>query len=304
MELYQLKTFITVAQTSSVTRSAAHLNTTPPSVSNHIRQLEDHLGVTLFIRTSKGMTITSQGQSLLEKAQIILKNADEMQQLAQSMGSHVKGHVTLGINADSRFLRTTNIIQSVYKQHPSITLEIITSSTGDIIDAVKSGRMDCGFAFGDVSNQKLSITFLADVQLEIAIPVKHKAKFESASLAQLSQLPWIVPDNRCPFLETVKGHLDKKGIELAEKIVANDDVSKQAFIDNGVAVTVLEKAEAVRLAAQNKVLLWRGPQKFKSTLSFIRHKEQSNDLIVQIVQKSVLAAWNHSSNAQNNAPIN
>ncbi len=51
MEFHQLTSFVTVARTGNLTRAAAELNTTPPAVSTHIRQLEEELGLVLFTRT-------------------------------------------------------------------------------------------------------------------------------------------------------------------------------------------------------------------------------------------------------------
>lgn len=68
MELYQLQTFIIVAEEGSITGAARRLYTTPSTVSMHIRALEDELGVELFTRSNQGVTITAKGQQLREKA--------------------------------------------------------------------------------------------------------------------------------------------------------------------------------------------------------------------------------------------
>jgi len=68
MELYHLKTFITVAEEGHLTRVAQRLNTSQPAVSAHIKGLEEELGLMLFVRTPKGMRLTREGEELRDQA--------------------------------------------------------------------------------------------------------------------------------------------------------------------------------------------------------------------------------------------
>lgn len=291
MEFHQLKTFITVAETKNVTRAASRLNTTPPSVSNHIRQLEKELDVTLFTRTPKGMKITSQGEALCLKALDILTASDEFYHTAKTLKNDIKGHVSLGINADSGYLRIPDIIKALYHQYPGINLEIVTSSSGEILKWVEAGKLDCGFVFGSHDNSRVEFVFLSRVDLVIAIPVRFKQTLKHADIKDIAALPWIFPTHMCPFLNQVRSVLDNRGIELTHKVFANDDVTKYAFIDQGIAVSVLEKHEGQSFAKRKKVFFWQGPEKFESTLSFAYSKHQSDDLLIKTITAFVKDAW-------------
>ena len=130
MEFHQLKTFITVARIGNVTKAASELNTTPPSVSGHIKLLEEEFGVILFTRTSRGMKITSQGEILKSKANDILMASDEFNKTAHAFRNIVKGHLKLGINAEPDYLKISRTVKDIYKKHPGLNLEIIPSDTG------------------------------------------------------------------------------------------------------------------------------------------------------------------------------
>ena len=99
MELHQIKSFVTVAQTGNLTRAAERLNTTPPSVSAHIRQIEEQLDLKLFLRTPKGMELTGAGKALLQKAKEILDTTREFSRAADRLRGQVSGSLRLGINA-------------------------------------------------------------------------------------------------------------------------------------------------------------------------------------------------------------
>ena len=82
MELYQLKTFITVAEEEHLTRAAQRLNTSQPAVSAHIKSLEEELGLSLFIRTPKGMRLTEEGTALKSRAAEALSMIDTLRDQA------------------------------------------------------------------------------------------------------------------------------------------------------------------------------------------------------------------------------
>ena len=291
MELYQLKTFVTVAQTSSVTRAAEKLNTTPPSVSNHIRQLETEFNMALFTRTSKGMFITSQGDELLVQAKGILDSADRMSATASKLKKDIIGSVALGINADPLFLKVSEIIDVVYKDFPGIQLEIVTSSTGEIIADVGNDRMTCGYAFGKVKGNGVVSVFLRHVNLLIALPTALCAENKDAPLKKLADLPWIVPKKYCPFLELVQSTLQKQDVELGNTVFANDDITKIALVNRGEAVCVLEENEAIPFVSSGVITPWQGEETFTSPLSFVYAESRRNDLPVRTILSIVTKIW-------------
>ena len=292
MEFHQLTSFITVARTGNVTRAAAELNTTPPAVSIHIRQLEEELGLMLFTRTSKGMRLTSEGERMGEKAMDILSASAEMRAFAESLQQDVRGHVTLGINAEPAYLKIPDTIRALFRKHPGIRLEIITSSTGEILKQVEAGTLDCGFAFGSHADNRVESVFLSPVELEIAVPMAFKDRLPPGDLKAVAALPWIFPTHPCPFLDTVLSFLRKGGMDLENRIFANDDITKAAFVDQGLAVSVLEKSEANGYAQREKVFFWQGDERFETLLSFVYSRQRAEDRLIRTVAACLADTWN------------
>lgn len=96
MELYDLKTFITVAEEGHLTRAAQRLNTSQPAVSAHIKGLEAELGIMLFTRTPKGMRLTQEGEALKDQAARALSIIDTLRDRAGALKDEVRG--TLDLN--------------------------------------------------------------------------------------------------------------------------------------------------------------------------------------------------------------
>jgi DNA-binding transcriptional LysR family regulator len=97
MDFRHLRAFITVAEEASVTRAAERLHISQPPLSRHIKQLEDELGITLFIRHRQGVTLTNAGQHLLEKARALASAASDFYESANQATRHGANKVRLGI---------------------------------------------------------------------------------------------------------------------------------------------------------------------------------------------------------------
>jgi DNA-binding transcriptional LysR family regulator len=97
MDFRHLRAFITVAEESSVTKAAERLHISQPPLSRHIKQLEDELGITLFVRHRQGVTLTDAGQRLLEKARALASAASDFYESANQATRHDANKVRLGI---------------------------------------------------------------------------------------------------------------------------------------------------------------------------------------------------------------
>ena len=97
MDFRHLRAFITVAEEASVTKAAERLHISQPPLSRHIKQLEDELGITLFIRHRQGVTLTEAGQHLLEKARALAAAASDFYESANQTTRHDANKVRLGI---------------------------------------------------------------------------------------------------------------------------------------------------------------------------------------------------------------
>lgn len=97
MDFRHLRAFIAVAEEASVTKAAERLHISQPPLSRHIKQLEDELGIILFIRHRQGVTLTDAGQRLLDKARALAAAASDFYESANQTTRHDANKVRLGI---------------------------------------------------------------------------------------------------------------------------------------------------------------------------------------------------------------
>src|SRR5476649_215165 len=105
MELYQLRSFVAVAEAGHLTRAAEKLHVSQPAVSAHIKALEDELELALFGRTPSGMELTFAGQRLLANAEKVLAAAQALRNDASALKGKVAGKVSVGTLSDPEFSR-------------------------------------------------------------------------------------------------------------------------------------------------------------------------------------------------------
>jgi len=110
MELYQLKTFVAIAHEGSLTRAAERVFTSAPAVSAQLKALEDELGVKLFERTPRGMTLTDAGRRMLDEAERTLASATRMRSAAEQIRGAVQGMVRFGTVVDPVALRLGDVL--------------------------------------------------------------------------------------------------------------------------------------------------------------------------------------------------
>ncbi|MCP3867680.1 MAG: LysR family transcriptional regulator [Gammaproteobacteria bacterium] len=234
MEIYQLKTFVKVAEEKHLTRAAAQLFTSQPAISAHIKALEEELGVTLFHRTPKGMTLTPEGELLHRQAITILEAAEALKSQAMSLQNELLGEIRIGVHTDFDFMRIGRLHQQMSERHPRIQLHIDQGMSATIIPEVRKGNQDGGFFFGPCRLTDLSVTRLMDVPMAAVGPASWKDRIKDAGVEELAALPWIYTSSTCPF--------HRLGEALFEEL--DSEPQRVAYVDSEEAVRELIRAEA------------------------------------------------------------
>src|SRR6185436_18699456 len=122
MDLSDLRIFSTVVREGGVTRAAEKLNRVQSNVTTRIRQLEDDLGVALFIREGKRLHLAPTGQALLGYADRLLALADEAR--ASVRDPRPRGLFRLGAMESTAAVRLPSAITELSRLHPEMTLEL------------------------------------------------------------------------------------------------------------------------------------------------------------------------------------
>ena len=293
MELHHLKTFVIVAEERNLTRAADRLYMTPPSVSAHIKALEDELGVTLFVRKPQGMELTEHGEILRVKAEKILNSTQEMVNLSKKLQTSLTGTTRIGLSATSSFQRAANLISLMQKEYPDIELTFIASCTHKIVQGLRNHSMDAGYIFGPVEDAVLTGYELAVADLVIAAPMEWKDKVESASWKEIATLPWVGSTYYCPFQTALEKMFKKRKLTMNNIVRTDDEVNKCELVKAGIGMALLEKGEAVEAAKKGSVFIWK-TEPIKSKVSWVYLRNRSDDPLISAMTSQVLHVWDLS----------
>lgn len=297
MELQHLRTFLAVAAAGSVTRAAQQLFLTPPSVSAHIRALEEHVGVALFLRTPGGMRLTSAGAALRASAEQTLAAADEFQHQAAQLRGQPAGRVALGLNATAEFLRVGALFSELRREYPAIELACSMSATNRIVADLRAGSLDLGFVFGELLERDLATVALGMAELVVAVPCDWALAARAEGWAELADLPWIGSKAPCPFQDLLHAIFSKHRLQYRHAAhTCDEDASRPDLVRVGAGLSLLERREAERAAASGELLIWEG-ETIDCPLSLACLAARAGEPAIRAVRSTIAALWQPSTSA-------
>lgn len=138
-----LRSFLAVAQSLSFTQAAAALGLGQPTVSQHVRRLEQATGRPLFIRDTRSVTLTADGEAMAGFARTIL--AAHEQAVGYFTGSGLQGRLRFGVTDDLALTPVPRILRGFRQLYPRIDLELTVSQSSTLQRRVESGHLDIAF---------------------------------------------------------------------------------------------------------------------------------------------------------------
>src|SRR5271165_1180292 len=143
ISLRLLRYVTAAAECGNVTEAARRLQVSQPSVSAAIAELEQMLGITIFLRHhAKGVSLTPAGQRLIAEARLLLKHAEEFSKTAESLSDTGRGDITFGCfpTLAARFL--PSLMQDFSEEHPMIALHPEEGNQDQLMSDLAQGRIE------------------------------------------------------------------------------------------------------------------------------------------------------------------
>jgi len=198
MNLKQFEAFYWIARLGSFHAAARHLRVAQPSVSARVRELEKHLGVTLFDRTGRNARLTPQGRELINYAGQMLALAGEVEQRIGSRGALV-GRVRIGVTSVPAVTWMPKLLRRIAKAYPGIDLEFTVDSSESMRLQLLHGELDIAFLAGPLSDPSLTTESLGAVSMAWLCSPSLALPDGRLTPADLAEIP-IITDVRGSFL--------------------------------------------------------------------------------------------------------
>ncbi|MEF2231230.1 MAG: LysR family transcriptional regulator [Pseudodesulfovibrio sp.] len=291
MELYQLRTFAAVAEEGNLTRAAERIFASQPAVSAHVKALEEELGLPLFVRTPRGMQLTDAGRALKAKADSILRAAEDMLAQARGLRRELSGELTIALNTDPGFLRTAELISAMAETHPKVKIKLTQSHSATILKAVRDRKLDAGFSFFENPYAEVTGVRLRDVPVRVVAPIGWADEVRGKSIDQLALMPWILPDESCPFMRVVKGVFEDSGICPQNCVEADEEAVIGQLVAAGKGISVLKQSGADRLCAEGLAVICDAGPNLSLSISFVHPRNREQDPLIKALSEAVAAVW-------------
>ena len=195
MDFRHLRAFIAVAETLSVTKAAARLHISQPPLSRHIHQLEEELGVTLFVRHRQGVTPTEAGRRLLEKARALDAAAHDFYEAAREVASGQSNTIRIGIGWG--LWDVVNSIRVEFaKLYPGVAIEASDAFCSEKVEHhLKDFSLDVAFGRPPFDRAALEVTPIYHERIQAVISADSPlASKSSVTLRELSAIPLLLWD--------------------------------------------------------------------------------------------------------------
>lgn len=194
MDFRQLKYFVQIAENGNFSRAAEALRIAQPSLSQQIKGLEDELGVQLFIRHARGVTMTDPGQQLYDHACRILQEMDDAKGSIRLRSSSPSGRVSVGLPTSACRGISVELHQTMERRFPNVNLHIVEAMTGYLDELIQAGRLDVALLYDHKAFEHVAWTEMMTEELMLFAPSDHPlSKKKSISFRSIFKWPTVLP---------------------------------------------------------------------------------------------------------------
>ena len=278
MDIHHLKIFVSVYKNKSFTRASEELHISQPTISEHIKNLENSLDCRLFDRLGRSIMPTAEADVLYPKALQLLDDLDQIQQEISATGAGVKGKLVIGASTIPGIYILPRLAYSFKEQYPDIEFEIPIEDSSKITSQVLQHELLCGIVGAKITSDKLLYEPLIEDEL-VLVATKKVLTQKTVTLAKLATIPFLQRETGSGTRQTFENFLKKNNISSsALNVVAtlgSTSAVKQAVKEN-LGTSVISRI-AVQEELDNNILqeIPIGNLKMKRKFYLVQQKKRT-----------------------------
>lgn len=280
MDLWQLNVFCKVVELKGFSKAGNAIHLSQPTISSHIKDLENHFECQLIDRLGKKAVPTKAGELLYHYAKKLIALRDETEAAMAEFQGRIKGRLMVGGSTIPGGYILPKSIGAFTAVYPEVTISLIIGDTDQIIQDVLNGSSELGIVGAETSNKNIYQEKLIEDEMRLIVTGDHKwAGNKDISLDLMFKEPFIVRERGSGTLKSIKLSLKEKGYSSENLNVIAEMGSTEAVIQGikskvGVSIlstiAVLEELKAGTLKA-----LTINELNLKRSFYLITHKQRS-----------------------------
>jgi LysR family hca operon transcriptional activator len=248
MELRHLRYFIAVAEEGSfLTAAQRRLNTSQPSLSRQIRDLESEVGVQLLERQARGVVLTDAGRVFLDHARLALSQVEAATNGARQIAQPQRPALSMGFMVGLEVMWLPHLLRILREEEPEIEVTLTSQSSPELALALTRGKLDIAFLRPEKKTAGVTFKLLAKEPLIVVLPADHRLASRRRIRPQdLVREIYVSSARTSPVLHAViQDYASKVGIVLKAKYEGENISSAMSLVASTGGVTL------VPLYAQN-----------------------------------------------------
>lgn len=246
-DLPDLRLFIHIAESPSLTQGARKAFLSPAAASARIKALESQLGSRLLYRDSRGVELTPAGQRLLQHARLIMRQVDYLKSEFTEYGTDAAGHIRIFANTTAVTEFLPEVLAGFLAERPGVTVDLQERLSRDIVRGVLDGAADLGIIAGPVQAPGLQVLHFSTDRLVLAVPLGHAlARRPSVSFNDTLACQHIGLHEGSTLLSFLREQVEKLGGNLALRIQVSSFEAICRMIEGGVGIGIIPESAARR----------------------------------------------------------
>ncbi len=201
MDIRTMKYFLAIVREGTISGAAETLHVAQPSLSRQMKELEEELGVSLFIRGNRKIVLTEEGMVLRRRAEEMVRLMQMTEDEISQMKNHISGTIRIGAGESSTFHSLSNTASALAREHPDIRFQITSGDTQDLMDELNNGLIDFALIFTEADPSLYQSIPLGEDHFCLLMPKDCElAKKEAIQIADLKGIPLLVSRAQEPYL--------------------------------------------------------------------------------------------------------
>ena len=254
MEIRVLQYFLTVAREENVTRAAEILHITQPTLSRQLAQMEEEIGVKLFARTTRKITLTNEGILLRRRAEEILQLVDKTEKELTEQEESVEGTVAVGCGDLGTVQVLAELFQGFNRRYPAVKFEMYTATADYVKERMERGLIDVGLLLEPIDIEKYEFIRLKQTEQWVVSmwPDSPLARKKRITAKDLKDLPLILPW-RLNVQSELANWFGKEFSGLNVLFTSNLPSNALAMVQHKLAYSININGSAIMMTDKNKI---------------------------------------------------
>lgn len=258
MQFDDIRAFVSVADTGSVSLAARDLHVTQSAVTRRLQRLETSLGATLLDRRTRPVILTATGQTTLERCRRLLNDMREVRAAAGN-GNLPMGEVRIGVAHALTELTLTQPIAQVRRRFPKISLRLTTGWSRDLLERVRTGALDAAVIL--LPEAEALPTEAAGIQVGkerlVVVAPRRKSPRPGRTIQDLVRVQWILNPEGCAARAALRRALLRANIDMVVAVEAYNYELQLALVAQNRGLSLVPERVLARSRLKSRLRPFR-----------------------------------------------